>query len=141
MWVEVYGDLSEGKPGLFGAVTSRAEAQVVRLAALYATLDLSRYIEVEHLAAALALWDYAEASARYIFGDATGDPVADQITDALKAAGAGGMSRTEIRDLFKRNKSVASITQALLLLENSRKAHKVIEQTGGRPVERWFWIS
>jgi hypothetical protein len=38
-WTEVYGKLSEGKPGLFGAATSRAEAQVVRLAALYAVMD------------------------------------------------------------------------------------------------------
>jgi hypothetical protein len=42
LWEDVYGDLSEGKPGLFGAATSRAEAQAVRLAALYATLDRRR---------------------------------------------------------------------------------------------------
>jgi hypothetical protein len=28
---QVYDDLSEGKPGLFGAVTGRAEPQVLRL--------------------------------------------------------------------------------------------------------------
>jgi hypothetical protein len=31
IWRKVYHDLSEGQPGMFGAVTSRAEAQVVRL--------------------------------------------------------------------------------------------------------------
>jgi hypothetical protein len=31
-WERVYPSLSEGKPGLFGAATARAEAQVVRLA-------------------------------------------------------------------------------------------------------------
>src|SRR6185295_646505 len=35
MWGTVYAELSEGKPGLLGAVTSRAEAQVMRLASLY----------------------------------------------------------------------------------------------------------
>jgi len=41
VWKKVYGPLSEGKPGLFGAVIGRAEAQVMRLAALYAVMDES----------------------------------------------------------------------------------------------------
>jgi hypothetical protein len=48
-WTEIYGPLSEGKPGLFGAVTGRAEAQALRLAALYAVMDESEAIEREHL--------------------------------------------------------------------------------------------
>ena len=56
----------------------------MRLAALYAVMDKSKTIEKEHLMAALALWHYAEASARYIFGDATGDRVADRIMEALR---------------------------------------------------------
>jgi hypothetical protein len=35
MWYEIYRELSEGHPGMFGAVTSRAEAQCVRLALIY----------------------------------------------------------------------------------------------------------
>lgn len=55
-WEEVYGPLSEGKPGLFGAVVGRAEAQTLRLATLCAVMDESETIEYEHLAAALAVW-------------------------------------------------------------------------------------
>jgi hypothetical protein len=44
----------------------------MRLAALYAVIDESHEIEREHLLAGLALWDYSEQSARYIFGDNTG---------------------------------------------------------------------
>jgi hypothetical protein len=137
-WAEVYGSLSEGKPGLFGAVVGRAEAQTLRLAALYAVMDESETIEYEHLAAALALWDYAEVSARYIFGDATGDPVADTIAEALRAAGGAGLSRTEIRDLFGRHKGADRINQALGLLLKLGRARKEHEQTEGRPTERWF---
>jgi RepB DNA-primase from phage plasmid/Protein of unknown function (DUF3987) len=54
-WAEVYGPLSEGKPGLFGAVVGRAEAQALRLAALYAAMEESGTIERTHLEAALAL--------------------------------------------------------------------------------------
>jgi len=138
-WCEVYGSLSEGKPGLFGAVVGRSEAQVLRLAALYATMNGSQHIEPEHLEAALAVWDYAEESARYIFGDATGDPVADQILEALRAAGPAGMSRTDISNLFKRHRSAERIYQALtLLLKTGRAQRKQDKDTGGRPSERWF---
>ncbi|MGF1472108.1 MAG: DUF3987 domain-containing protein [Rubrobacteraceae bacterium] len=137
-WSQVYGVLSEGKPGLYGAVVGRAEAQVLRLAALYAAMDKSHYIEREHLEAALALWDYTEESVRYIFGDATGDSVADSILEALRAAGENGMTRTEIRNLFGRNKLAERIEQALILLLDLERAYEVSEETGGRPAEKWF---
>ena len=54
-WRKVYAKLSEGKPGLVGAVTSRAEAQTMRLACLYALLDCSPVIRVDHLLAGLAV--------------------------------------------------------------------------------------
>ena len=138
IWPEIYGPLSEGKPGLFGAVIGRAEAQVVRLAALYAALDLSDEIERDHLMAALAFWEYAESSARYIFGDATGDAVADQIMKALMAAGADGMTRTEISNRFGRNRRAERIGRALSMLLNARRVRREQEVTGGRKAERWF---
>jgi hypothetical protein len=137
LWVERYPKLSEGAPGLLGAVTSRAEAQVLRLACVYALMDTSVTIELEHLKAALAVWDYAEASARYIFGDATGDAVADSIEEMLSGS-PEGMTRAEIRDAFGRNKSSERIGAALELLERHERVSKEIEQTGGRPAERWF---
>ena len=138
-WEEVYGSLSEGKAGMFGAVTGRSEAQARRLAALYAVMDESDEIEPQHLEAALALWQYAEDSARYIFGDATGDPVADAILAALKTAGTDGMSRTDISHLFKRHMSAERIGQALaFLLKAGRAQRKQNKDTGGRPSEWWF---
>jgi len=60
LWAEIYPELSEGKPGMTGAIIGRAEAQTMRLACLYALLDNSDLVRVEHLQAALALWDFAE---------------------------------------------------------------------------------
>jgi Protein of unknown function (DUF3987) len=137
-WEEIYGPLSEGKPGMFGAVTGHAEAQVLRIAALFAVMDESAYIEREHLAAALAVWHYAEDSARHIFGDATGDPVADTILLALGAAGEDSITRTQIRDHFGRNLRAERITQALALLLKDGRLSVGRESTAGRPVERWF---
>ena len=67
LWARIYPELSKGKLGLLGAITARAEAQVLRLSVIYALLDCSSKVEVEHLNAALALWDYCERSASWIF--------------------------------------------------------------------------
>jgi hypothetical protein len=139
-WREVYSELSEGKPGLLGAVTSRAEAQVMRLACLYALQDMSYVVRPEHLTAALALWEYCEASARYIFGQRLGDPVADELLSALRKH-AQGMTRTEIRDWFQRNRKVQEIDRALLLLSKQGLIRREDSQSGGRPVERWFAVT
>ena len=93
LWRIVYPELSEGKPGLLGAITARAEAQVLRLSCIYALLDCSTTIRPEHHRAALAVWNYCDRSARWIFGTATGDSNADRILIALRAAGSSGMTR------------------------------------------------
>lgn len=140
-WAEVYGDLSEGKPGLLGAVTARAEAQTIRLALIYALLDGHHEVDEPHLRAALAVWKYCEASAAYIFGDALGDSLADDILQKLRQAAAQGLTRTEIRDAFDRNKPAAQINAALqLLLTNGRARveRRSSGAAGGRPSEHWF---
>jgi hypothetical protein len=70
LWAERYLDLSDGPLGLLGAITSRAEAQVTRLSLLYALLAERRIVRTEDLEAALAVWDYCERSARFVFGEA-----------------------------------------------------------------------
>ena len=138
LWHHVYPRLSSGKPGMFGAVTSRAEAQVMRMACIYALLDHSTTVRAEHLNAALAVWDYVEASVRYIFGDATGNNHADAIREALRAKTPDGLTRNEIREeVFHRNLSAAKIDFALSLLERYGLATCERELTGGRPAQRW----
>jgi hypothetical protein len=137
-WEAVYPALSAAQPGLLGAVTARAEAQAIRLALVYALLDGAEYIDVVHLWAALAIWEYCEASASRIFGSLLGDPVADEIQLALHQAGSVGMTRTAIRDLFGRHRSSDRIGTALALLATKRRARPETKQTGGRPVEVWF---
>lgn len=138
IWHEVYPELSEGKPGLFGAVTSRAEAQVLRLSCLYALLDRSPMVRAEHLMAALAVWEYCEDSARFVFGGALGDPAADEILRALRLH-PEGMTRTEIREHFGRNKPSGEIGRALGTLQEYGRARMVREQAEqGRPAERWY---
>ncbi|MEK7750865.1 MAG: bifunctional DNA primase/polymerase [Acidobacteriota bacterium] len=143
IWYEVYADLSEGKPGLLGAVTSRAEAQTMRLACLYALLDSSLVVRAEHLLAALEVWRYCEDSARFIFGDTLGDATADEILRELRQR-PQGMTRNDIREHFTRNKSSAEIGRALAVLQEYglARAERTREEEGQkRPTERWFAVS
>jgi hypothetical protein len=138
LWERVYPDLSEGEPGLVGAILARSEAHVLRLSVLYAVLDQSPVIRVEHLQAALAVWDYADKSTRRIFGDRMGLTVADTILAALKTRGP--MNKTEILRLFSSNKAAAEIDAALAVLERKGKVKKPTRPPGdgkGRPAEVW----
>jgi hypothetical protein len=137
-WADIYAELSEAKPGLFGSLIARAEAQVIRLALIYALLDASSVIRPEHLDAAMACWDYCESSAKYLFGETLGDPMADEILKALKAAGSEGMSRTDIRDLFARNAKAALVDRALKALAEADLARSETKKTKGRPMETWY---
>ena len=135
-WETVYPQLSRGQPGLLGAVTSRAEAQCVRLALIYALLDGATNIDLPHIKAALAVWEYAEASAAHIFGASLGDPVADDIYAArCDMPAATGMTRTAIRDLFGRHQSGDRIGAALALLTTKGWARMDDAATAGRPSE------
>jgi 5S rRNA maturation endonuclease (ribonuclease M5) len=135
-WIEIYPKLSDGHTGLFGSVTSRAEAQVMRLACLYALLDCAEEIQLEHLEAALALWQYCEDSARYIFGNQTGNKTADTIYAALLGA-EDGLTKTQIRDLLQRNASASQVNTALKLLIELGRIEVTKEETDGRPRENY----
>lgn len=121
---------------MWGAATARAEAHVVRLALIYALLDQRARISPTHLRAALAVWDHAARSALHVFGDTLGDPMADDIRRAL-AEHPDGLTRSELRDLFSRNRSRAEIGRALDLLAGAGLAHSDTQRDQGRPVERW----
>ena len=139
-WHTIYPSLSDGRPGLLGAATSRAEAQVTRLSALFAVLDMNDMIRLPHHEAALAVWDYCLQSATYVLGDSSGDPVADRILSALKT-NPPGLPREAIRELFSRNRSAQEIDRALRLLQAQGRAKVSRVLTGGRPAEVWEYTA
>jgi hypothetical protein len=136
-WIEIYPQLSTAQPGLAGAATARAEAHVVRLALIYTLLDCSDTIGHEHLEAALAVWRYSADSARWIFGDSLGDPTADEIWAAAKERTAG-VTRTEVSEMFSRNKKRREIERALTVLEEAGRLRRGTRRPEhGRPAEVW----
>lgn len=137
LWRAEYGALTtEDLPGMLGAVTARADPQVVRLSLVYALLDRSPAVRVEHLRAALAVWRYCFDSAAWIFGTYLGDPLADRLRAALLVS-PEGLTRTEIREHVGGRISGEQIDRALEMLARHGIAHAITEPTNGRSVERW----
>jgi Protein of unknown function (DUF3987) len=133
LWAKAYEDLTDDtEEGLVASVTARAEAQALRLSVAYALLDGSPLIDVEHLEAALAVWRYCEDSARLVFGDATGDPIADRLLAAFREAGSEGLDYTAQSALFGRNVPAARLAHAREQLEARGEVETVAVQTGGR---------
>jgi hypothetical protein len=136
-WERNYAALSGDRPGLLGAILGRAEAQVIRIALIYALLDNTEQIDLPHLGAALAVWAFCEDSATQIWGDMLGNDVADTILAALKTTGMAGLGRTEISNLFSRHVPSARITMVLETLQRAGKVERVPGPTVGHGEQRW----
>lgn len=110
LWYAAYSRLVDDKTGTLSKVVARARAQVLRLSCLYALLDRSSQVRRQHLEAALALWQYCEASARYIFDEGlTLSAGAQKLYDAVHEAGDAGLSRTAQSQIFKGNLSATDL--------------------------------
>ncbi|HEV2128694.1 MAG TPA: hypothetical protein VGR22_08760 [Thermomicrobiales bacterium] len=133
LWKIAYSGLEEDRPGLAGAIIARSSPIVCRLSLIYALLDHSPVIRAPHLEAAVAVWDYAQKPVESIFGDMTGDDVADRIIDVLTTEGQ--QTRTQLHEAFGRNVSAARIGQALTMLHHAGKirAFKQKPKGAGRP--------
>lgn len=139
LWQELYRKLnSEKRAGFMDAVLVRDTSHLLKLALIYAVLDLAGAIDVSHLEAALAVCDYSQASARWIFGQWTGNYLANQILWALQRC-TPGMTRTEIyRDVCQRNTPETKIKQALEILAKSNLVTLEIKcNAQGRKIEQW----
>ncbi len=141
LWCKVYPKLEQDMPGLAGSILARGAAQVLRLSLLYALSDREEEnrpvtaIRTPHLMAALAVWDYAKASVRYIFGEAIGDSVADRLLKLLKE---GPKTGNELYGAMGRHAGDAERKEkALALLQQLELAHVLTIPTAGRSIEEW----
>jgi hypothetical protein len=136
LWRHRYPALSQLRPGMRGAATSRGEAQVLRLSAIYAALDSTPVIALPHLQAALAVWDYCYDSAALLFGWSTGDPIADRIREAVEAA-PDGLSKHQVRRLFHGHLESELIDAALEKLRALGAITDHSQHTAGRSSTLW----
>lgn len=135
VWDTWYRELPEDVPGLFGALTQRVEAHVLRLSLTFALLDGAAAIDLPHLQAAHAVWSYVEASTRYVFGQQLGHPTAERLLARLRAIFPEGLDGEEQHDLFSRNRGRGEVEAARRLLIDTGLAEEGVDRTGkpGRP--------
>jgi hypothetical protein len=134
LWEELYRGYAASRPGLFGKVTSRRAPQTLRLAMIYALLDRSNVIRIEHLRAGAAVWGYCEQSARYIFGDRTGNAVDDRVLQEVRKQ---PRKMSELHKLFGNHLLAAQVRAALVRLSNQGLIRRDRVPSGGRPSEVW----
>jgi hypothetical protein len=142
VWEVIYEPLRTGKredmpkrTGMALDACARAHVHVTRMALIFAALDGSSCITIAHQEAALAIWNYAEASAMYLFGHVSGDPMAEVIMEALTTRGP--FSRTDIGRLFNRHVESAAIQATLDTLKEAGRARMWKVPTNGGPREMW----
>ena len=134
-----------GMPGL----NSRAEAQVIRLAAAYALADMSREISPEHVEAALAVQSYCARSAEVVFSvpvaqlpPRVNPNVSARIVRALHDRYPGWVARDEIGSgLLHGNVAAADVDAALGSLAGQKIAEKRRTPTDGRTREEYRLIA
>lgn len=130
LWESLYTELSQEHSGLAGSIINRAEAQTLRLALIYALLDGAERIAENHLQAALAMWNYAQESALYIFGDRVADPLEEKVLEALKA---GPLTATELSAALNRHVPRERLQPLLQQMEGQQRISILKQKNAGRP--------
>ncbi|MGO9919696.1 MAG: hypothetical protein ACLQIB_34010 [Isosphaeraceae bacterium] len=122
----------------------------MRLALVYATLDGSPIVAIEHLRAALAVWRYSEGSARIVFsGSQSG--VSSGVVSALESeplpvrllkaiVRQPGINRTGLHEATGNRIKSIDMEPALGVLEFQGLARRSPShsESGGRPGECWW---
>jgi Protein of unknown function (DUF3987) len=138
LWSQVYRRISATREGVLDAILARARPLCLRLSLLYAAMDCSPVIGRRHLEAALAIWDYCEASAKRIFAGHEID-YGQRIYLAVRSSGAEGMSQTDITVALGRNIS-AAVRDAELdsLVRNRVLVVQSVKAKNGKYIPRYY---
>ncbi|MGA7420896.1 MAG: DUF3987 domain-containing protein [Acidimicrobiales bacterium] len=134
LWEGLYRQMADDVPGgLVAALIARDAPQVLRLSVVYALLDGSSRIDVPHLRAAWAVWQYCRSSVVTLFGGRTGDSVADKLLEAARQAGPDGLTTTDQHAALGRHASAArlKVARETLIADGSVTVRHI--NTGGRP--------
>lgn len=135
-WEIKYHEISTDRYGVLGSVTSRDEAQVLRVALLFCLLDCVTMITTGHLKAAISVIEYSVKSAEFIFTVPNGET-----TDAQKlltALAARPLMQSEVARVFNCHKPRTELVELLTDLQTSNKIRK--QQTVGKKTVTWELI-
>lgn len=138
LWRREYPRLVAERPdGWYAAATARAVPQVVRLSVVYAVLDQSTLVTVEHLRAALAAWRYCEASAASLFTDDESDELRGDLSKAAEFIEQQPGGQCTRRDLsvtcFAGHKKAKELDAIVATLTDLGRITQQVQETPGRP--------
>ena len=142
-WDRVYPELVRDRPDSVAvAAAGRGVPMVLRLAMIYALFDGAAEIDVGHLDAALALWNYCEHSTRWLFSTHEQEAqreAGNALANFVLAGGREGRWRTElIRDYGKGHKKAAEINAELApLIHDGILIEQKVDGGGARPARRY----
>jgi hypothetical protein len=100
-WENLYYKLEKNKRGFVARMTSRGAGHIRRLATILCLIDCEDAVQIKHLEAAKAIWDYCVESARYIFVGVT----PEQMQIMRLAKNKQDITRTDVHNLFSRKKT------------------------------------
>lgn len=149
LWYDQFNELTHDRGGDWGAATSRAAAQVIRVAVNYTLIDIKSVIDMPHLLAALQLWAYSEESSRLLLEGRIGTGLEEEdveLREFLRANTPPGVTKTEIHEHFHRNRSAGQINASLRRLSDSGQARFTdpdasrTKRRRGRRTELWAYV-
>lgn len=134
LWAERYQELADTTPpGLVGALTARAEAQFLRLSVVYALIAGSERVDIEHLDAAWAVWQYCADSVNILFAANSGDPQLDRLLEVVTAAGPNGILRSKVYPHFGGHLHAGTLDKLITTLVDQDKIRRATgPASGGR---------
>lgn len=143
LWIELYDQIRPVQDGLVTALSSRAEAQLVRLCLIYALLDESPVVSPLHVLAAKAVWDYCKASLDFLFGAESSlvDPFKQILFDLIQSKPGINRHRLDAEMSFPPRMKLAS---ALIEMEEQGLVSRARERRGpegGRPAECFYPVT
>lgn len=137
LWEGIVGQIQKAHANpLIDALGARARPMLRRMAVIFAVADCSDVIELEHLEAAWALWDYSAQTLEYVFGTLIGDRDADLVFRLLAEHRAG----LSISDFYQVNTNISKARwlRALTMLSDRGLVHVRKEKRKRKTIEVYF---
>jgi hypothetical protein len=138
-WDSLYRRLNAQKHNsVMDNVLGRDTSHILKVALIFAITDEVQDIRPQHLKAALAVVDFCQNSARWIFGQATGNKLANNILWQLRR-NPSGLTRDQIySEVCYRNTPKTQIERALAILaQNSLASMSLERDQQNNCSERW----
>ena len=99
-------------------------------------IEGTKEIEAAHLQAAFSWWEYNIKSVGHIWGDDTGNVIANKLIDHLKIKSPEWMTLSDINEWLGGKKKSKDIQEAISVLEYLGSIEKETIDTKGRPGTR-----